>query len=218
MATHEKTIDPYVRDLYTRLGLADHNSGHKVVGVTSAINGEGKTTLALQIARVRAEDLNRAHVRDREHRVVVVDCSGSLAEHSEQLGIEPAPGFIQYLRGKFTLGEIAFRVTQYLYVVPLGGSHEEFSSLIRTTDLPAFWRDLRDQFETAILDMPSVLVTSDTHLLAEYVDELVLVVRSQSTPLTYVEAAIHSLGESRVAGIALNDHRDPLPAWIDSRL
>jgi len=77
---------------------------------------------------------------------------------------------------------------------------------------------LRPRFGLIVLDLPDVLDSTDTQVLARLADQLILVMRAEVTPTKLVRQALDQLGEERVLGVVLNDSRPDLPAWLENRL
>ena len=77
---------------------------------------------------------------------------------------------------------------------------------------------LRRRFDLIVMDLPSVLVSTDVQVLAGFADRLVLVVRAGVTPAKVVRQALGELDRGKLLGVALNDSRRELPAWLDQRL
>jgi Mrp family chromosome partitioning ATPase len=69
-----------------------------------------------------------------------------------------------------------------------------------------------------ILDLPSILTTTDTLVLAGLADQLLLVVRSGVTPSAVLGQALQRLNQDKLAGMVLNDYRRPLSRWLDKTI
>ena len=130
--------------------------------------------------------------------------------------VESIPGLIHYLRGQYPVDGIVKQVfLPRLWVMPVGSSPFDFSPLIRTSTMKDLIATLRERFEVIILDLPSILTTTDTLVLAGLADQLLLVVRSGVTPSAVLGQALQRLNQDKLAGMVLNDYRRPLPRWLD---
>lgn len=223
-----------IRDLYTRTYLNAPRSTSLVLGVTSALDHEGKTTAALNLAATVANDQcvaeplvgippadsvtgSAPHGGDRG--VVVVDCHQSRLSASKCLGVDAGPSMVDYLRQACALDDVIQATGRpHLSVVRAGDDRSSLSILIRTEAMRGMIEALRERFRLCILDLPSALTTSDTQVLASLVDRLLLVVRAGVTPGRAIAEALNRLDGARFAGVVLNDHRQTLPGWLDSRL
>jgi Mrp family chromosome partitioning ATPase len=217
--TSEATGVSTFRNLYTRVLMSLQAQHHQVLGVTSAIAGEGKTTIASGLAAALAEDAALRGFGREPDTTLLVECNGGATPQDARLGLHPGPGLIEVLRGECEL-EDAIQETpiERLAIMPLGEPAPNFPLAIRTAALPEVISQLRLQFGLIVLDMPAVLNTTDTQVLARLADQIVLVVRAGVTPAKLVRQAIDELGEEKVLGVVLNDSRPDLPPWLDHRL
>jgi Mrp family chromosome partitioning ATPase len=204
------------RDLYTRILMSTGLGKQLVLGVTSAIDGEGKTTTALNLATMLAEDGALAEAGRRIGTVLLIDCHATPASTGPALGVPPAPGLIHYLQGECALGD-AIKPTsvRHLSVLPVGGGTRRFPSLIRMPAMFDMVQDLRARFDLIILDLPSLLTTTDTQVLTSLADHLVLVVRAGVTPTKLIEQALEAVDQEKLLGTVLNEQKPDLPGWLD---
>jgi len=207
------------RDLYTRVLLSLQGEEHVILGVTSAIAGEGKTTIATGLAATLAQEGTLHGAEQRPGNVLLVDCNQGQRAVTPELAVAPGPGLIQVLRGDCPL-EFAIRPSGYdqLHVLPLGEPSSTFPLLIRGATLSPVLAEIRRRFALSILDLPAVLTSTDTRVLAGLSDRLLLVVRAGVTPTKLVRQALDELAGTRVLGTVLNDSRRDLPAWLEQRL
>ncbi|MEO8285476.1 MAG: CpsD/CapB family tyrosine-protein kinase [Chloroflexota bacterium] len=219
----EATSVSTFRNLYTRVLLGLQAQQHRVIGLTSAIDGEGKTTIASGLAAALAEDGALLGFGREPDTILLVECNmGSLPENP-RLGIRPGPGLVQVLRGECEL-DAAIQTTgvERLSVLTLGEPAHNFPLAIRTATLPEVIAQLRSEFGLVVMDLPAVLNSSDTQVLARLADQIVLVVRAGVTPAKLVRQAVDELvdqlGEEMLLGVVLNDSRSDLPPWLDNRL
>lgn len=211
-----------VRDLYTRLLKRPGGKSHNVLAVTSAIDGEGKTMVAASLAVTLANDRALAGLSKQSDGILILDCNQRLhgaAGATEEFMVEPAPGLIQYLGDERELEDIVKPTfLNHLWVMPVGGVQHNFSALIRTPRMREMMQRLRERFELIILDLPSVLTTTDTQVLIALADQALLVVRARVTPSNLLTQALQELDPEKLAGTVLNDSRRDLPEWLDHRL
>ncbi len=211
-----------VRDLYTRVVRHAGGESHNVLAVTSAIDGEGKTLVVTSLAIMLANDRALAGSDEAVNDVLILDWNqrpDSSPGATEEFGVATTPGLIQYLTNECELDDIVQRTfLNHLWVMPVGGAQHNFSVLIRTPRLLEMMESLRQRFGLILLDLPSVLTTTDTQLLAALADQLVLVVRAGVTPSKLVTQALDELDREKLVGVVLNDTRKDLPDWLDQRL
>jgi capsular exopolysaccharide synthesis family protein len=207
------------RNLYTRVLLGLQAQQHPVLGVTSAIDGEGKTTIASGVAAAVAEDGALLGFGREPDTVLLIECNMGTPPADPRLGKRTGPGLIQVLTGERRLEE-AIRPTEIerLSVLRLGEPAHNFPLAIRTATLPDVIEQVRSRFGLVVLDLPAVLNSTDTQVLSRLVDQVILVVRAGVTPAKLVQQAIDQLGEETLLGVVLNDSRSDLPSWLEHRL
>jgi succinoglycan biosynthesis transport protein ExoP len=215
----EATSASTFRNLYTRVLLSMQAQQHQVLGVTSAIEGEGKTTIASGLAAALAEDgALLAFGRDTDTTLFIESNAGDPPE-DPRIAMRPGPGLIQVLRDECALdAAIQESAVERLSILPLGEPAHNFPLAIRMATLPDVMTELRSRFGLIVLDLPPVLNSTDTEVLARLADQIVLVVRAGVTPAKLVRQALDQLGEETLLGVVLNDSRSDLPSWLENRL
>ena len=207
------------RNLYTRVLMGLQAQQHPVLGVTSAIAGEGKTTIASGLAAALAEDEALIGFGREPGTILLVECNVGAPPDDPRLEISPGPGLIEALRGECDI-DAAIRATgvEGLSILPAGEPAHAFPLAIRTAALPDVMAEIRLRFGMLVLDLPPVLNSTDTQVLARLADQVVVVIRAEVTPAKLVRQALDELGEERLLGVVLNDSRSDLPSWLDNRL
>ena len=166
----------------------------RVVAMTSALPGEGKTTSALCLART---------VAGGGGKVVVVDCDvrhPSLAAQTGKIGL------MEVLDGRAPL-EQALRKDERTsaMLLPLSDARYAPNDLFASEAMDRLLSDLRARFDLVILDTAPVLPVAETRILAKKADATVLLVRWRKTPSAAVKAALKMLDQAgvQVEGVAL---------------
>ncbi len=207
------------RNLYTKVLLSLQAQKYPVLGVTSAISGEGKTTIASGLASAVAEDMTLVGFGSEPDTTLLIQCNRGASPEDPRLAVHPGPGLIEVLRGESD-AEAAIQETgiERLSILPLGEPEHSFPLAIRTAALPELIGQLRTQYGLIVLDMPDILNSTDTQVLAPLADQLILVVRANVTPAKLVRQALDQLDEKMFLGVVLNDSKPDLPSWLENRL
>lgn len=214
----EQTLESLFRDLYTRVLLNTGLEGGSVVGVTSAIAGEGKTTIASRFATTIAADGVFTQSEHQQERILLIECNRGEALGRE-FEVPETPGLLNHLRHECSLDEaIRQTSTPRLSILPLGGPAHYFPILVRSAAMPSVLAHLREQFAMVILDLPPILATTDTHVLVELADRMILVIRSGVTSMRLARQALEEIDARKLLGVVLNDRKSDLPDWLDHRL
>ena len=172
----------------------------RLILVTSALPGEGKTTTVVNLGATLASLGNR---------VVVVDCDMRRPACHRATRVENYPGFVQCLTGHVELAQAVLRVegVENLSVVPCGPIPPNPAEVLSSPLAAELLRRLRNDFEYVLVDSPPLLSVADSRILAALVDAVVLVARARYTPYDVIRRARTLLYGSgaRILGVALND-------------
>ncbi|MBI4165294.1 MAG: polysaccharide biosynthesis tyrosine autokinase [Acidobacteria bacterium] len=187
------------RSLRTSI-LLSANPVPKLLLITSALPGEGKTTTTVNLGATLASLGNK---------VVIVDCDMRRPACHRSTGVQNKPGFVQCLTGQVDLVEAILPVpgVENLHVIPCGPIPPNPAEVLSASLTFELLRRLRGEFEYVLVDSPPLLSVADSRILATAADAVVLVVRAFSTPYDAVRRArslLYGAG-ARILGVALND-------------
>lgn len=194
-----------IRIIRTRLGRLIKKPG-TVVMVTSSLPGEGKSTIAANLA---------ISFGMQKKKVVIVDCDLRNPSLQQVLSFNGEyPGLAKYLRGECTLKEtLAFYDNSglRLYVVP--GSQqetEEQPELLRTGRMQQMIEALRKEADIVILDTPPSAMLADAEMVTSYADMAIYVVLCDYASRSYVQRGIKELAETGITmgGVILNGGKE----------
>lgn len=164
----------------------DGAGSHKVVMVTSARPGEGKSFTALNLAGSIAQHSTE--------KVLLVDLDAKLRPISTLLGVGDRLGFHDLVVDQTLRPEdvILSTAIENLTFMPVGSRSGELTDTTSVRPItPAITR-LARRFpkHLIMLDAPPCLSTSDPHTIAPYVGQVVMVVEAERTQRSEVEAAL----------------------------
>jgi Mrp family chromosome partitioning ATPase len=194
----------HFRQLYQQIFQARNGSSPRTVLVTSPNRGEGKTTIAANLAAAAARVPGRGVVLvdadPRGRGVLKALGEGSPMEgllEALETGKDPADATVQFPK----LGEME--------VVPLGIRGSNAAELIASDHMGDFIRGLQTAFPdwSIIVDGSAALTSADPLVLAQHVDGVVLVVRAAQTADQEVSRVADLIGRRRLLGVVLNDAR-----------
>jgi capsular exopolysaccharide synthesis family protein len=178
--------------LYARLG-----EPVKVVAVTSALPGEGKTTTSICLGRASAL---------QGLKTVVVDCDLRRRTVNRILGSEPKAGLLEVLSGEATLQDAlqADGDTGASFLA-LSKGNVTPRDVFGTAAMDRLLTELRARFDLVILDTAPILPVADTRVLAPKADAVIFLARWRKTPQHAIEAAFRLLGGTgaHLGGVAL---------------
>jgi protein-tyrosine kinase len=174
--------------------------GLTTVGVVSAINGEGKTLTAINLALSLAAEPNQT--------VMLIDLDLRRPAIAQTLGLEADYGLETWFGGDDPTKRVCYALegVERLYVLPtlapVAGSSETLAGL-GTRRLLNELKD-RDSGRLLIVDLPPVLLSDDALMVAPLLDAVVLVVNERRTKREDVARVIELLGNTRIVGTVLN--------------
>lgn len=167
--------------------------------VTSPLEGDGKTSVAVNLA------ISLAH---QGRRVLLIDCDLHNPKLQRIFQLATAPGLGEViLQGVSPVEAIRATETDGLFVMTAGALPPEAGEPMGSTRMRAMLSDLARQFDAIILDCAPVLAVSDSAILGVDVDGVLLVVRAGSTTPPDAAEALRNLSTAgaHVVGAVLND-------------
>ncbi len=187
-----------VRALYAQLQLMDVERPPKTLLVTSALPGEGKTTLSISLARCAAE---------LQLRTILLELDVRRPKVAKELGLQPLVGIVELLEGDVPFEQaVQHDEASGVDVLLVARSRTNPSSLLTSPRLVALLGHLEARFDCVIIDTPPVLGVPDAKTLARLADAVVLVVRWHRTKRDAAQAALREIQHfsAQVAGAVLN--------------
>lgn len=176
----------------------------KLIAVTSAVAGDGKTTTALNLAGTLAQA--------QDVRILVVDLDLRTRSLGNRLGlIAQSPGLVDLiLDPDLTLNDAIRRHPRLrLSVLPAGPALTVPYELLKSPRMGELLQEVRQQYDYVVLDTPPLVPVPDFRLIADLVDGFVIVVAAHRTPRKLLEDALGLIDPSKLLGIVFN--RDDRP-------
>ncbi len=174
-------------------------AGAKLVAVTSARPGNGKSTVAANLAVSLARGLAR---------VLLVDADLRRPSQHRLLGLAEATGLSSYLTGAADVLDQVLVSTEMenLTVLPAGPALQNPIPFLRSERLRVVLPELRERFDFVIVDLPPVRSAADTLILAPALDGVLLVLGAGETGKDDATASKRLLRDARgkLLGCVLN--------------
>ncbi|MEE1917687.1 polysaccharide biosynthesis tyrosine autokinase [Pseudomonas asiatica] len=185
-----------VRTIRTGVSLSSVEDPHKVIVVTSAIPGEGKSTVSC----------NLAYAFSRMEKVLLIDADLRRPTLSKNFGFPVgSPGLANLIAGNATLTECIKHVDG-VDMICAGTVPPNPLELISSTHFSKLLEALKAHYAHIIIDSPPTQAVSDAVVLANSADSVLYVVKSATTPIPVVEKGIGQLLQNNllVCGVVLN--------------
>lgn len=155
----------------------------KKILITSTTSGEGKSTIALNLALVLAQGGSQVLIIDADLRKPTI---------CKWLNVQREPGLSEYLSGNDT-DVVRYTTFDNLFTVPAGGTCSRPTDLLASTRMNDYLKQVANRFDFVILDGPPCLGLADSMLLSTKVDGTLLVVRAGSTEKGVVTETVNRL-------------------------
>ena len=172
--------------------------GGRVVALTSALPGEGKTTAALCLARAAARSGGR---------VLLIDADPRRRGATRTLGLSPDAGLAEVLHGAAAWRNLlVLDPASGVQVLPMAAQGLSADDAFATPPMDALLGEVRQAFDLILIDTAPVLVLADARVLAAKADGVLMLARWRRTPARSVAAAARILNQSgaHLLGVALS--------------
>jgi len=172
----------------------------KCLALTSALPGEGKSTLSVGLASALGREPGR--------RILLIEADLRRPSLTKALALPPAHGLSEYLNGTLDYVPVREVVPGNFFLVAAGQMMLKRPELLGSPRMDAALQAARRLFDLVILDAVPVLPVADTVLMQDLVDGFQLVVRSRQTPRDAIYDTFAKLRTDRVIGVVFNGHRE----------
>ena len=161
-------ISEEYRILRTNLKYTSLDNYHRVFQVTSAVPGEGKSTVSINLALALAE----------EAKVVLIDCDMRKPSIHKKLNISREGGLSDILIGKDDIMDVAYKYNKNLLIITSGNSIENPSEMLGSRAMERMVSRLKNVVDYVIIDAPPVQAVTDPQILSTIADGTIIVVKS----------------------------------------
>ena len=193
-----KPLSPFAESMRTlRAALWLGTEPPRVVVITAARPGEGKTTTSVALARSAAMN---------GERVLLIDCDVRQPSIGRIFRAEGAPGVTDLLLGQAVLERIIRRDhLSSLDYIPAGAAEIHSLGLFMSEAMAGLLDRVRRDYDLIVLDAPPALAMADARVVARLADATLLCVKWRDTPRSVVRNSLGLLEDAhaRVVGAAL---------------
>lgn len=173
----------------------------RVIGVTSAVSGEGKTTTAVNLAHTFAET---------GKRVLLLEADMRRPRISKILQLKSGPGLSNLLAGLADGVVQQHQQQKNLYFIPAGDIPPNPSELLGSLRMESCIKTLTERFDFLIIDLPPINIVSDAMSLCKLVDGFIFVVRQEYSTRQAVKDSMRQLAiaDARILGFVMTDGQE----------
>jgi exopolysaccharide transport family protein len=189
-----------IRSVKLAIDLNATNPSHTVIGITSALPNEGKTTISASLAQLIAQ---------AGGRVILVDCDFRNPSLSRSLAPKAISGILEVISGKRSLEETVWSdQNSNLSFLPAVKKAPLFhtSEILASEATKKLFDKLRTNFDYVVVDLPPLAPVVDVRAAAHFIDCFMLTVEWGRTKIDVVQHALNSAPNVHEAliGVVLN--------------
>lgn len=172
----------------------------RILGVTSSVRGEGKSTTSVNLAYTIAQ---------AGKRTLLIDADMRLPSVASKLNISAAPGLSNLLAGLSSEND-AMRKSEYFdnwYILPAGVIPPNPSELLGSERMHALLERCSEVFDVIIIDLPPVNIVADALVISSWTDGLIVVVRENYSDRKALNACMYQIRQlgSKFLGFVMTD-------------
>ena len=172
----------------------------KVLMVTSVLENEGKSTVSVNLALAMAK---------KHRKVLLIDCDMRKPACAKLLKVKWAqPGIRAVLGGEANASDLIIHDQRTgLHLLLEQSGTQQSGELIGSPRMAQLLEQMRQDYDTVILDMPPMGVVTDAEAIMDLVDASLLVVRQNTAAAPVINKVLSSLNnaKSRMLGCVLNN-------------
>ena len=186
--------------LRTNLQFALPEKDCRIIGVTSSIRGEGKSTTSVNLAYTLAQT---------GKRVLLIDGDMRLPTIAQKLEMSGTPGLSNLLAG-LSAERNCLRKSSYFdnwYILPAGDIPPNPSELLGSERMHALLDRYKDVFDYILLDLPPVNIVVDALVITKWTDGVIVVVRENYTDRRALDACMYQVEKlgAKMLGFVMTD-------------
>lgn len=182
--------------------FSDEEHGH-VIGVTSSVQSEGKSSTACNTAYALAES---------GAKVLLLECDLRRPSLAAKLGLARTPGMTNLLVSKGDFHEMIQHcaLAPAVDVITSGDIPPNPSELLGSSRMERLMEQLKQEYDYIVVDLPPVTVVSDTLAISKLLSGVVMVVRAGVSDRQMLSEAMRQLSmvDIRILGFAYREIDD----------
>ena len=179
--------------------LADSDEKCKVICITSANSGEGKTTTSLNLAITFAQIGSK---------VLLIDADLRKPRIHQYLGVVKSDGLTTILSKQKEFEEVVYHnLRPSLDCLTSGAIPPNPAELLGSESMEKLISKLKEEYDYILIDTPPVTVVTDAVALSSYVSGIMLIVREGFTNYESIDQALSllNIAKAKLIGFFIND-------------
>lgn len=172
----------------------------KIIGVTSSLRGEGKSSTSINLAYTIAET---------DQNVLLIEADMRLPVIAKTLRFGKGPGLSNFLAGVSQLEDAVYpsSLAKALFVLPAGAIPPNPSELLSSPRMGQMLNTLSQSFDYIIIDLPPINAVSDSLTISKLLSGMIMVVRQNYCDQRSLANAMRQMEflKVKVLGFVMND-------------
>ena len=193
----DKSFTESIRTIRTGVVLSGLDNPHKVLVVTSSIPGEGKSSVAANLASAMAQ----------MERVLLIDADMRRPTVAKNFAFPVGtPGLANLVAGTARLEDCIQTMDDNLDIIPAGTVPPNPLELLSSKRFETVLEVLESRYDRIVIDSPPTQVVSDALVLSTHANAVIYVIKSESTAIPLAKRGIGQLLQNNapVTGVVLN--------------
>ncbi len=207
-------LDTLVTDryrlLFAKIDLISRKEGKKIIAITSALKGEGKTTTSSNLAVVSARDFGK--------RVLLIDGDFKNPSVAKSFGVGQSIGLVNVIAKECLIDDAATEgPVPGLTILTMGKLSPQKNTFQReeghiwtSNGMKEVLADVQGHYDYIWIDAPPILPLFDMSVISETVDGILMVIRVGETSEAVLSQAVKVLASNKVIGSVLNRSKKKL--------
>lgn len=179
----------------------------RIIGITSAIRGEAKSTTSINLSYVLSQT---------GKRVLLLDADLRLPSIAKKMGIPGVPGLSDALvNSDGDTSAIQTVKNENWHILSSGSIPPNPSEMLGSAQMTAYLKKLSESYDFIIVDLPPVNIVSDALTISPLLDGMIVVVRCNYSERRELNKCLKSLelAKVKVLGITMTAKRDGRPSY-----
>jgi protein-tyrosine kinase len=186
------------RLLATRLQQSQLTRALKSVLLTSSVEGDGKSLMALNLGFSLAQGGRQT--------VLIIDADLRKPGLSSDLQIDSLAGLREWYRSDRPVAEFIYKIADSnVWVLPTGAAAVDPLELLKSPRIQELLTSLNAAFDWVLVDSTPLLPLADAEVISRLCDGTVVIVRREKSPKTALKQALERVAPSKLVGLLLND-------------
>lgn len=197
---------PLLFTLRNQIQQRGHPSGANLIMVTSAMPGEGKSFVSVNLALSIAAEIDQT--------VLLIDTDVTKRGASSILGIDRLPGLLDVVVGDCAVEDVLVKTDiDMLSFLPAGTSRTNADELFASDAMRDLIVEMGTRYADRVLifDTPPVFATNVPSIIVKMMGQLVFVIEADKSPQELVEEALRQLEGCEHTGLVLNKASRRMP-------